>query len=122
MRNFWKSLQAALPPTWRISPDPRRREAFLKFAIVVAIMLVSGPELIPALEMRILLEILGATLFTAAFIAGGRLVLLGLEAQLRGLWRKGLSGTYTAAHAQWWLGAVAVIAVGLVSLWKLLAP
>lgn len=52
-----------------------RREALLKLAIVAAIFMLAGPEIFAAIEMQILLELLGVALFTTAFIAGARLAL-----------------------------------------------
>ena len=86
MRNLWKSLLACLPASWHISPDPARRERFLKIAIVLAISLCAGPELYAALELQILLDLLGASLFTVAFVAGAKLALLDLVDNLRRVW------------------------------------
>jgi hypothetical protein len=60
-----------------------QREQIWKFLIVVAIGLAAGPDFFAALEMRILLEVLGAMLFTAAFMAGGRLLLWQLRSRAR---------------------------------------
>jgi hypothetical protein len=83
MRTLWESLLACLPPAWRVSPDPARRETLLKFIIVVAIFMFAGSELIAALELQIFLEMLGATLFLTAFIAGARLAVWSLGDSLR---------------------------------------
>jgi hypothetical protein len=56
--------------------------AILKFLIVIAIGLAAGPEFVMAMEMRILLELLGAALFTTAFVVGGELVLLELRTRV----------------------------------------
>src|SRR3954464_13933249 len=60
-----------------------QREQIWKFLIVIAIGLAGGPDFFAALEMRILLEILGAALFTTAFIAGGQLFLWELRSRAR---------------------------------------
>jgi hypothetical protein len=60
-----------------------QREQIWKFLIVIAIGLAAGPDFFAALEMRILLEILGAALFTTAFIAGGQLFLWELRSRAR---------------------------------------
>jgi hypothetical protein len=44
----------------------------------MAIALAAGPEIIAAMEMTTLLELLGASLFMTAFSAGARLVLMRL--------------------------------------------
>jgi hypothetical protein len=118
MRDLWKSLLACLPPQWRLTPDPKRRAAFLKVIIVAAIMLSAGPEMVAAMELRILLEILGVTLFTTAFIAGARLVLLILGENLRSLWLPVAPVALVAiAYAEWWL---ATAAAGIASIHGLL--
>jgi len=52
-----------------------RGETLLRIAILALIALLAGPEIFAAIEMQILVELLGAALFTTAFIAGARLVL-----------------------------------------------
>jgi hypothetical protein len=100
-----------------------RGETLLRIAILALIAMAAGPEIFAAIEMQILLELLGAALFTTAFIAGARLVLLNLRdvvshllfpiAQLvvlRGDARR-LVVVYMAAHFHWWMAlAVACIA------------
>jgi hypothetical protein len=54
--------------------QPERRELFLKVILVMAICMLAGPEIIPAIEFTTLLELLGATLFIGAFSAAARLV------------------------------------------------
>ena len=101
-----------------------RREALLKFAIVAAIFMLAGPEIFAAIEMQILLELLGVALFTAAFIAGARLALwqaAGLVmnlllpvphvAVLRGEARfreKGVAAIYLLKNAVWSMGFVMI--------------
>jgi len=93
-------------------PDPKRREAFLKFLLLVAIMMSAGPEVVTAMEMRILLELLGATLFTTVFVVGAKYTLTVLRENLRSV---SLAMAPVAllflAYAEWWVGsAVACIA------------
>jgi hypothetical protein len=59
------------------------RERIWKFLIIVAIGLAAGPDIFAALEMRILLELLGAALFTTAFVVGARLALADLRSRAR---------------------------------------
>ncbi len=107
-------------PAFRLTS---RGETLLRIAILAVIAMLAGPEIVAAIEMQILLELLGATLFTTAFIAGARLAVLNVGevvkhlllpvAQvvvLRGEARR-VAVIYIAAHAEWWLAlAVACIA------------
>lgn len=54
--------------------QPDRRELFLKVMLVMAIFMMAGPEIIPAIEMTTLLELLGATLFLTAYSSALRLL------------------------------------------------
>lgn len=53
--------------------QPDRRELVLKVILVMAICVMAGPEIIPAIEFTTLLELLGATLFLAAFSTAARM-------------------------------------------------
>ena len=53
---------------------PERRELLLKVLLVGAILAMAGPEILPAIEMTTLLELLGATLFLTAFGSALRLL------------------------------------------------
>ncbi len=104
-------------------------EAIWKFFIVIAIGLAAGPDIFAALEMRILLEILGAALFTTAFVVGGQLLLWQLRnwlseafllpAQLSvlrsdaGISEKNTAVSCLLAYWDWWLGFVTLIVFGL---------
>jgi hypothetical protein len=101
-----------------------RGEALLRIAILVLIALLAGPEIFAAIEMQILLELLGAALFTAAFIAGARLALsqaadlvvslllpIPHVAVLRGQARlraKGVAAIYILKNAVWSMGFVLI--------------
>jgi hypothetical protein len=102
-----------------MSPDLKRREAFLKFVIVVAITLSAGPEIFAAMEMRILLELLGVTLFTTAFIAGARLILLSISDNLRRYLLPAPAAFIAVAFADAWLGVAAACMTSIHSLWQL---
>ena len=107
-------------------------EAIWKFFIVIAIGLAAGPDFFAALEMRILLEILGAALFTTAFYAGGRLLLDDLRLRAcdllvppaqRALLHsdaplpdKFSAALYQLFHLPRWLGPVVVVLVLVVTL------
>ena len=120
MSNFWKSLLASLPPSWRIWSDPSRREALLKFLLVVAIMLSAGPEIVTAMEMRFLLEILGATLFMTVFVAGARFTYLVIGENIRNVLLAGAPAALIfIAYADWWLGTAAACITSAHSLLEL---
>ena len=121
MNDFWKAMLALIPRSWRTPDGAASREAILKFALLVAISLFAGGELMTAMEMRILLEILGAAMFTTAFIAGARLLLESFEFQMRGAWLKGVPVTHSVPWWSSWLGIFVVCAVLVVSLIKVLA-
>jgi hypothetical protein len=122
MRDFWKSFLARLPPSWRNSPDPARRERFLKFAIIAAIFLSAGPELIAALELQVLLELLGATMFTVAFVAGAKLIFLDFVASLRRILLPVVPvALMFLAFAEWWLASIAACVASTQALWEILA-
>lgn len=102
--------------------DLKRREAFLKILIVIAIMLSAGPELMTAMEMRLLLEILGATLFMTVFVAGARYTLLSLGENVRGaLLAVAPVALIVIAYAEWWLATVTACITSAHALWKLAA-
>src|SRR5687767_616844 len=109
-----------------------RGERLARIAILVLIALLAGPEIFAAVEMQILLELLGAALFTTAFIAGARLALLNLGdvvkhllfpiAQVvvfRGEARR-LAVICIAAHAQWWMALIVACIAGPQALMQLL--
>ena len=91
----------------------------LRLLILVAIAIAAGPEVFAAMELQLLLELLGATLFVTSFAWGARLAvrqvitralnLLIPAAQasvLRGPARpmdKALATAYIVAHVSWWL-------------------
>lgn len=54
--------------------QPERREHYLKVVLVMVIFMMAGPEIIPAIEMTMLLELLGGVLFLSAFSAALRMV------------------------------------------------
>ena len=108
-------------PAFRLSS---RGEALLRIAILALIAMLAGPEIFAAIEMQILLDLLGAALFTTAFIAGARLALaqatdlvmsllmpvphvavLRGEAQLR---EKGVAAIYILKNAVWSMGFVLI--------------
>ena len=119
MRNPWKSLLEFL--SWRISLDPARREAFLKAVLVVGIFLCAGPEIVAAIELQILLEMLGTTLFITAFIAGAKLALINLREKLRSpLLPMAPVALIFIAYIDLWLASVAACFASVHALWALI--
>ena len=102
-------------------------EQIWKFLIVIGIGLAAGPDILAALEMRILLELLGVALFTTAFVVGAQLILwearsrisamLLLPAQLAVLQSearlsiKGTAISWLMRDWPWWLSVVAIVGV-----------
>ena len=107
-------------------------EQIWKFLIVIAIGLSAGPEIVLAMEMRILLELLGAALFTTAFVVGGELFVLEIRtrvvdmilppahlALLRSdvpVSKKYLAACHVMPDLPWWLGLVTLVFVSAVLL------
>jgi hypothetical protein len=54
----------------------------LQVLIALAIAVAYGPEIFAAMEMTVILELLGASLFLTAFAAGARLLLTDLSRKL----------------------------------------
>jgi hypothetical protein len=107
-----------------------KHENFWKFLIIVAIGLAAGPEIVLAIEMRILLELLGVALFTTVFAVGAQYVLLELRGRIHdmflwpaqralfgseaGIAEKGTAVSYLTMNWPSWLGFLTVIMVGAV--------
>jgi len=126
MQSQWRTLLEDLWPSRSVPRDLLwRREALLFIAIAIAIALAAGPEIVAAMEMTTLLELLGASLFMTAFTVGARLVLIGLwnavcsvvlPAPQLVVIRSGASAPakavaliYVSAHATWCLAFVFII-------------
>jgi hypothetical protein len=60
-----------------------RWESLLKLVLLLAILATAGPELVPAIEMATLLELLGALLFVTAFSAAIRMTVIDAARRLR---------------------------------------
>ena len=56
-------------------------EQIWKFLIVIAIGMAAGPDIFAALEMRVLLELLGVALFSTAMLVGARVLLADLRSR-----------------------------------------
>jgi hypothetical protein len=126
MQSQWQTLLEDLWPSRSVPRDLLwRREALLFIAIALAISLAAGPEILAAMELTTLLELLGATLFMTAFAAGAKLALMGLwnaigrlvlPAPQLVIFRSGASVParaaaliYVTAHATWCLAFVHII-------------
>lgn len=57
--------------------NPDRWDSLLRLALIAGILMVAGPEILAAIELTVLVELLGATLFITAFRAG--LTLLAVD-------------------------------------------
>lgn len=104
-----------------------RHENFWKFLIVVAIGVAAGPEIFLAMEMRILLELLGVALFTTVFAVGAEYVLFEIRGRIHdmflwpaqralfrseaGLAEKGTAISYLTMNWPWWMGFITVLIV-----------
>jgi hypothetical protein len=102
-------------------------ENFWKFLIIVAIGVAAGPEIVLALEMRILLELLGVALFTTVFAVGAEYLLLETRSRIHdmllwpaqralfrseaGIAEKGTAISYLTMNWDSWLGFVTVMIV-----------
>jgi hypothetical protein len=105
-----------------MSPHPARREAILKFVIVSGIFLCAGPEIAAALELQILLEMLGVTLFAIAFIAGARLALLTIGEKLRSFALPIAPVVFVfVAYLEWWLATATAMFTSVHAMWMLVA-
>jgi hypothetical protein len=126
MQDSWKAFLEALWSSRSVPPHPMwRRKALLHVAIAMAIALAAGPEIVAAMEMTALLELLGASLFLTAFRAGAVLALLRLwevfcrvvlpapqlvilrsDARVPA---KAMALTYVSAHAAWCLAFAFIV-------------
>lgn len=104
-----------------------KHEKFWKFLIIAAICVAAGPEIFLAMEMRILLELLGVALFTTVFAVGAEYVLLELRSRLHdmflwpaqralfrseaGIAEKGTAVSYLIMNWPSWLGFMAMLMV-----------
>lgn len=125
MQHQWQALLELLWPS-RYDPaaSRERRIALLQVGIAVAIALAAGPEIIAAMEMTALMELLGATLFLTSFAAGAKLVALSIWSALCRIALpapqlavvrsdastpvKALALIYVTAHAAWCLALVLI--------------
>ena len=72
------SLLERLWPSRSGQADQGFRMGLLQVALAVLITLAAGPEIVAAMEMTALLELLGASLFLTAYAAGARLLAVSL--------------------------------------------
>ena len=118
MRHQW---QALLELIWSSRYDPvashERRMAVLQAVLAIAIAVAAGPEIVAAIEMTALMELLGTALFLTAMGAGAKLAALNIWNAIRSIAfpaplsvavRPGnsipanaLALTYVAGHATW---------------------
>ena len=136
MHTLWKYLRAYLFPDRNHPPPGDRNEALWFVLIAVAISLAAGPEFYLALEMLILLELLGAALFMTAFGVGAKYAIFQLTefamntfapaphvAVIRGNGRcvdKAIAANFIATHCVWASGVVVVAVVSVVTVLRFL--
>lgn len=79
MKDLWQDL---LESIWPSRYDPiashKHRVAVLEVLLAVAISVAAGPEVVAAMEMTALMELLGGVLFITAMGAGARLLALNV--------------------------------------------
>lgn len=96
-----------------------RWQSLLKAALVLGIFLAAGPEIFAAIELTVLLELFGATLFLTAFHSGLRLLFIDALAIARrmflpampllvirygrGPFERGGAIVDLVYHAGWWI-------------------
>ena len=74
MRRLWQVLTESLWTSRQAgSASQPRRMVLLQAVLALAITLAWGPEILAAMEMTALLELLGASLFITAYVAGFKL-------------------------------------------------
>jgi hypothetical protein len=118
MKNLWQDF---LELIWSSRYDPiasrKYRIALLEVILAVVIAVAAGPEIVAAIEMTALMELLGGVLFLSAMGAGARLVALSIWNVIYGLMfpvplavivrpnasipRKALASVYVAGIALW---------------------
>ena len=118
MKNLWQDF---LELIWSSRYDPiasrKYRLALLEVILAVVIAVAAGPEIVAAIEMTALMELLGGVLVLAAMGAGARLVALSIWNVIYGLMfpvplavivrpnasipRKALASVYVAGIALW---------------------
>ena len=78
-----KLVQSFRDALWPVGAEARAKHEIARLVVLALIALIAGPDLFTAIEMRMLLEILGTTLFILAFGAGARLLALMLWQRIR---------------------------------------
>ena len=90
------------------APARKRGHLWLLAAILIAVL---APDLIAALEMNALLELLGAALFWVAFISGAQMLAMSAGSALRSLlflrgddWLLDVPAISARSAAMFWMG------------------
>lgn len=65
--------------------DPERWERFVRFALMAGILSLAGPEIFAAIELTLLVELLGAGLFLTAYRAAFKALAIDVSRFLGGL-------------------------------------
>jgi hypothetical protein len=112
MNRLWQRLLEYLWPS-RIDPavTHARRMMILQMVIAFAIMVAAGPEIIAAMELTTLLELMGASLFLTAYAAGARLVAISILRAVQGLVLPSAHVSVIRSHAPAGVKALALVLV-----------
>jgi hypothetical protein len=82
-------LQMLRELAWPSKPAPGHQrpnvDIYLKPLVVLAIVLLVGPEVVAVVELTTLLDLLGATLFLTAFAAANKMLVMSFLESLRRL-------------------------------------
>jgi hypothetical protein len=120
MRSQW---QEVLELIWSSRYDPvarHNRIALLEVFLALAIALAAGPEIVAALEMTALMELLGGVLFLTAMRAGAGLVVLSVWNSIyKRLFPVPLV-VIVQPNASMPLRAMASIYIALIAVWNLI--
>jgi hypothetical protein len=89
-------------------------------AIALAIALAAGPEVILAMEMTTLLEMLGASLFLTAYATGAKLTAITLGRSVCGIMFPAAQVSALRAESSWREKAPILVHVAMNAAWLLL--
>ena len=86
MRQLWQALSERIWPSRQVGVARQSRHmTTLQAMLALVIILAWGPEMIAAMEMTALLELLGASLFITAYVSGFRLKAIELGRTLHSI-------------------------------------
>jgi len=122
-------LRSARELVWPVNGGPRAHgpnaDRYLAPVVFLAIVLLAGPDLLAAVELTTLLDLLGATLFIMAFLVGHKMLAAAFVEFLRQLFLPSEFVTLLKLHRQpaaMAFGALAIVFNGFVVFIIALAP